>query len=59
MLICIRNWVSGAVFALLGILGLFLAAKGHSTESYAFGLTLSLIALVAIGMMVHAIIHHK
>lgn len=42
----IDNWIMGGVSAILGILGLFLAARASDVGIYAFGLLLFVFAVL-------------
>lgn len=46
------NWVVGLLFCVLSIIGLFIAAKGATMDSYAFGLGLFFVAVIGVAHLI-------
>lgn len=46
------NWFIGFLLTILGVIGLFVAAKGGTQDSYIFGLGLFLIAVVGLAHLI-------
>lgn len=46
------KWIAGGMIGLIGILGLFLAAKSHDATFYYAGLAVFALAVLIIGAMV-------
>lgn len=46
------NWLLGALLCIVSLAGLFLAAKGSTQDTYAFGLALFGLGLGCLGVLV-------
>ncbi|NDE91147.1 MAG: hypothetical protein EB059_08455 [Alphaproteobacteria bacterium] len=46
------NWLLGTLLCIVSLAGLFIAAKGSTSDAYAFGLGLAFLSLACLGVLV-------